>query len=544
MGIVQWLTGTRAHGAIIDANAFAALTNLFYFSALFVYLRKDHWRSRQRYLFLAALALLQLAFFATLSRGGLLVFMVLLPISLWIARGHLGGFRRGSAIALCVAAAAFAVVHLHPPGHTRDWTHLAHDKPVTTRLMMWQSMWRIYKAHPLLGTGIGSFKVLYPAYRNPHETVSSGNLGHNDYLQFLQEQGPVGLAFLLGCGWLVLWVGWRLHRDLRRHENNTRGPPAADWTKRFDALGLVFGLVVVFGQALGNFIFYVAPITLPAGLFLGYAYRLAANPKARSIPLNARPSLLKTAVVLIAAIPIAMVSADSVVSGVLGNQFSFAWANRIRHSGLARYRFAAAFEPFRPESPLLYGTTAFFELKQSARQSLPQAQRQRLAKLSFVDYLHLIRVDARSAYGLSGLAVLVNEYPGLAKVLPKNLPKSPVALARRAVAYDPTEISSYFLLANLYEARGEDRKALKVLGQDAVFWFSIPENNHKQRIHLLEAAIQLAIKLHNIGAQNALAQLLLANDPGNKIAMHALGRHVNRGTAQDAQANRRPLASE
>lgn len=92
MGIVQWLTGTRAHGAIIDANAFAALTNLFYFSALFVYLRKDHWRSRQRYLFLAALALLQLAFFATLSRGGLLVFMVLLPISLWIARGTPGRF--------------------------------------------------------------------------------------------------------------------------------------------------------------------------------------------------------------------------------------------------------------------------------------------------------------------------------------------------------------------------------------------------------------------------------------------------------------------
>jgi O-antigen ligase len=68
---------------------------------------------------------------------------------------------------------------------------------------------RIFRDHPILGTGVGTLQEVFPRY----ETVYDGlvvNHSHNDYAEALAETGVVGglcgLAFLV----LLIWKAWKI----------------------------------------------------------------------------------------------------------------------------------------------------------------------------------------------------------------------------------------------------------------------------------------------------------------------------------------------
>ncbi len=67
----------------------------------------------------------------------------------------------------------------------------------------------------LFGVGWGGFKALYPSYR--FEYVSSGDLAHCDYLQYLLEAGIVGLVAILS---LIVRFFWGVFIDLRLNAKN------------------------------------------------------------------------------------------------------------------------------------------------------------------------------------------------------------------------------------------------------------------------------------------------------------------------------------
>ena len=62
------------------------------------------------------------------------------------------------------------------------------------RVPQWEVAWREYKAHPLLGSGLGSYERYWNEYRTENFKVKNV---HNLYLETLAELGPVGLALLL-----------------------------------------------------------------------------------------------------------------------------------------------------------------------------------------------------------------------------------------------------------------------------------------------------------------------------------------------------------
>lgn len=84
------------------------------------------------------------------------------------------------------------------------------------RPLLWGNVARIIAAFPVLGTGLGTFVSVYPAY----EKVAGPELllvhAHNDYLEYLSELGAVGFVFLCGA---VLFIGvssllsWRERRN-------------------------------------------------------------------------------------------------------------------------------------------------------------------------------------------------------------------------------------------------------------------------------------------------------------------------------------------
>jgi O-antigen ligase len=66
------------------------------------------------------------------------------------------------------------------------------------RLLRAQDSLRMFRAHPYLGTGLGSFEVAFP----PYQSSASDSLwdhAHNDYAEALAETGLIG-------GLLVIWA--------------------------------------------------------------------------------------------------------------------------------------------------------------------------------------------------------------------------------------------------------------------------------------------------------------------------------------------------
>jgi O-antigen ligase len=139
----------------------------------------------KRALWAAAAAVQGAALLMTHSRAavlGLLAGLALCALARF--KGRLLSQTLGAA-GLVVAAAAWAF-------RDREWTHA----------LIWRDALSLWRAHPLLGCGLGRFHLEFPAFasaalkaRWPEGKVIV-NFAHNEYLQTFVETGPLGLAAL------------------------------------------------------------------------------------------------------------------------------------------------------------------------------------------------------------------------------------------------------------------------------------------------------------------------------------------------------------
>ncbi|MBI2384448.1 MAG: O-antigen ligase family protein [Elusimicrobia bacterium] len=241
----------------------------------------------KRALWGAAAAVQGAALLLTHSRAA--VFGLLAGLALW-ALARLRG--RGLAAALAAAAALVSAAAWAFRG--REWTHA----------LIWRDALSLWRAHPLLGCGLGRFHIEFPAYasaalkaRWPEGRVIV-NFAHNEYLQTLAETGPLGLAALAAvpaAAWLML------RRDAAPDGSLDRGAAAAGALALFAAAfvspDLRFG-----ASAFAAFVLLAAaapvrpagaapPAVLPAGVllvFLGLAVQpaLAVRRNAMEAPFH------------------------------------------------------------------------------------------------------------------------------------------------------------------------------------------------------------------------------------------------------------------
>jgi hypothetical protein len=96
-----------------------------------------------------------------------------------------------------------------PPTRTTNLNARLFSLSSNNRTVLWKVEWQQVKAHPLIGSGAGSYARYYLAHR--HTTLSVQD-GHSLYLETLAELGPLALALLAAMLALPLVAAVRLRR--------------------------------------------------------------------------------------------------------------------------------------------------------------------------------------------------------------------------------------------------------------------------------------------------------------------------------------------
>jgi len=270
-----------AVGPLVDRNAFAALMNLLWFPAAYLFLSNKFSSSYKLSILLGGgLFIISTALFATASRGGIGAWLLLVPFLLW------AGYRYSKskqliAITLSIAIAAYFCSALFLQSNVADRNfqmgsstqagQLSKDANLNARILIWQSTIKIALDYPLTGTGWGTFESYYPAYRSPLENTTSGVVAHNDYVQLASEGGIPALLLQLG---IFLGLFLQLRKSLKRASEGAG----------FESTALLLGVLAVFIQAAVNFIFVFAFMNIIAGLYLARVGQLMDTPQIIKLP--------------------------------------------------------------------------------------------------------------------------------------------------------------------------------------------------------------------------------------------------------------------
>lgn len=191
----------------------AAYLTLMMGAALALYFMTDS--RRERWLWLAALAVMAACWVYTYSRGPVLAFAVALPVVLLLAHRRLGSVKP-LLLPLAIVIVAMIAAHLSGPQAGTalgrfDAANLAmeiEDKPETgdasiaTRLLMWRDTLLVIAERPLLGHGPDNFAEPFERHEGEDLRAFFQNgavidKAHNEFLQVAATTGLLGLAAYL-----------------------------------------------------------------------------------------------------------------------------------------------------------------------------------------------------------------------------------------------------------------------------------------------------------------------------------------------------------
>jgi len=199
-------------GPYVNRNHFAGMVELIVPSGLAILVMRAF--PRDRLALLAVLTLLPIgALFLAASRGGIIGFFLgfaLVVVLTFLRRPDRKELLAG-AMVLVVVGGLVAWLGIGP-ALDRFASYRRLEVTDARRAEVMRDSLRIFVAHPLLGTGLGTIQEVFPRY----ETLYDGlvvNHSHNDYVELLAETGLVGglfgsmfLAALFAGAWKRLTV--------------------------------------------------------------------------------------------------------------------------------------------------------------------------------------------------------------------------------------------------------------------------------------------------------------------------------------------------
>ena len=186
-------------GPYVNRNHFAGLMELLIPLALVpLVLGKVR---RERLVVVGLCAVMPIAaLFLSASRGGIVSFFVQFALLVYLLLRRCGLAKRLLAVSAVLLAALMIVTWLGVGGILRRFSSMQ-TLEVTEgkRAAMRRGAWHIFLDHPLAGTGLGTFQIVYPPYETLYD-AKVVNHAHNDYLEALAETGVLGG---LCCVWFL-----------------------------------------------------------------------------------------------------------------------------------------------------------------------------------------------------------------------------------------------------------------------------------------------------------------------------------------------------
>jgi len=227
-GSIYWTVKLRwggyVFGPYINHNHYAGLMEMLIpIAAAFVLSSSESqsWRTLLRFSILVPVAALLLSG----SRGGMIALLgeilILSAVVHKFSRTP-GRKARATLVGVGIVAAALLFFWMDPGEVSQRLTTVAKlaQSPEATlgeRTMVAIDSLRIWRDHPWLGTGLGSFETAYPRYRSfPGDAVYDH--AHNDYAEALAETGLVGAGLMLGGLLLFLRLAFRQLAERLRNE--------------------------------------------------------------------------------------------------------------------------------------------------------------------------------------------------------------------------------------------------------------------------------------------------------------------------------------
>ena len=209
IALAYWLNGQLTYDGRLKAFYLSPNHLAMYLSPLLIISFYLYFCLKSRFfkiLLLVVDCLLLLTIFLTYSYGawlGLLAAFIFLLIVLWPKRTRLKELRTGlTAISLIFLIFVLAILSQIPSQKFQSLADLSYPS-LESRLIIWQSAWRIAIDHPWLGIGPGLFQEYYLNYQNQMLPYLEWAVPqpHNLFLAFWLQTGLVGLT---GFIWLLI----------------------------------------------------------------------------------------------------------------------------------------------------------------------------------------------------------------------------------------------------------------------------------------------------------------------------------------------------
>ena len=214
--------------------------------------------------FWAAVAMI-VALVYSLSRGGLLALgaqLTALFYFLWRERTNAAPRMKNTQTPLLIGVAltvslllVMGLAYDQLAARFQSLQQGSQEYSLVTRRAFWSNSWRMFRAHPLTGVGLGAFPTAYPQVGHSSAQNERLETVHNDYLQLLTDAGLVGAV-------LLLWFCFEAVRQLRSTRQRWMDLRSND---RAACLG---GWLAVLGLAVHSLLDFNLQITANAWLCL------------------------------------------------------------------------------------------------------------------------------------------------------------------------------------------------------------------------------------------------------------------------------------
>ena len=268
--------GGMPFGPFVNRNHFAGFAELVFPLAL-VPLVLGRVR-RERVAVVALFAVMPVvALFLSASRGGIVSFCVQLALLAYLLLRRRGLGKHLLSVGAVLLAALLMITWLGV-GQILERFSSFQSLEVTEgkRASMRRGSWHMFLDHPLAGTGLGTFQIVYPRY----ETLYDGkvvNHAHNDYLEALAETGVLGG---LCCAWFLVALFLKSLSRFRENDFSFVG------TLQLSGVVACAGFLV---HALVDFNFHI-PSNLWLFLLMAHLATAEIQQPASSAPTIHRPS--------------------------------------------------------------------------------------------------------------------------------------------------------------------------------------------------------------------------------------------------------------